>query len=125
MAAEAILVVAVVADPGLRSALAAHLSLDGRELLTASRIGDGLLDSAMIREPAVLMIDEASIPGDAERWIEKQRGMGGWRHLVALADIAPVPVNGAEWLVRVSQRNTRKMLSELLTGWAKDESRDR
>lgn len=125
MAAEAILVVAVVADPGPRSALAAHLSLDGRELLTASGIGYGLLGSPMIREPAVLMIDEALIPGDAERWIEKQRNMGGWRHLVVLADTPSLPVNGADWLIRVSQRNTRKMISELLTGWARDLSRDR
>ena len=125
MAAQAILVVVVVADAGLRSALAAHLSLDGRELLTASDIGYGLLGSAMIREPAVLMIDEALIPCDVDRWIEKQRGLGNWRHLVVLADCPSSPVNGGDWLVRVSQRNTRKMLSELLTGWVKDESRDR
>jgi hypothetical protein len=125
MPTRAILVVVVVQDAGIRSALAAHLSLDCHDLLTASNIGYGLLGSAMIREPSVLVIDEALIPCDPDRWIEKQRSMGGWRHLVVLTGAAPAPVDGSDWLVRISQRNARKMLSELLAGWVKAESRDR
>lgn len=125
MAALAILVVVVVRDAGLRSALAAHLSLEGYDLLTASGIGYGPLGSAMIREPSILVIDEALIPCDPDRWIEKQQALGGWRHLVVLTRSAPAPVDGADWLVRISQRNARKLLSELLTGWVKAESRDR
>ncbi|MEZ0241946.1 MAG: hypothetical protein ACAH11_01115 [Sphingomonas sp.] len=125
MSAQAILVVVVVSDAGLRSALAAHLSLEGLDLLTASGIGYGLLGSAMIREPSVLVIDEALIPCDPDRWIENQRSVGDWRHLVVLTAAAPAPVDGADWLVRVSRRNARKLLTELLTGWAKAESPDR
>lgn len=122
MAAQAILVVVVVRDAGLRSALAAHLSLAGLDLLTASSIGYGLLGSTMIREPSVLVIDEALIPCDAETWIEKQRSVGNWRHLVVVNGVTPVPVDGASWLIRISHRNARPMLSELLAGWVNDES---
>ncbi len=121
MAAQAILVVVVVREAGLRSALAAHLSLDGFELLSASDIGYGLLGGKMIREPAILIIDESLIPRDPDRWIEKQRSLGGWRHLVVLTAAAPAPVDGGEWLVRVAERNPRKSLSELLRGWVNDE----
>jgi hypothetical protein len=122
MAAQAILVVVVVREAGMRSALAAHLSLDGFELLSASNIGFGLLGSTMIREPSVLVIDEALIPCDAETWIEKQRSVGNWRHLVVVNGITPVPVDGASWLIRISHHNARQMLSELLRGWVNDES---
>ena len=44
---------------------------------------------------------------------------------VVLTAAAPAPVDGADWLVRVSRRNARKLLTELLTGWAKAESPDR
>jgi hypothetical protein len=73
----------------------------------------------------VLVIDEALIPCDADRWIEKQQSLGEWRHLVVLTGSAPGPVNGGNWLVRISQRNARKLLSELLAGWAREASRDR
>lgn len=118
MATQAILVVVVVRDAGLRSALAAHLSLDGVELLTASGIGYGLLGSAMIREPTILIIDETVIPLDQQRWIDKQRNLGGWQHLVVLTTHAPPSGENDDWLVRVAQRNARKSLSGLLTGWA-------
>jgi hypothetical protein len=125
MAAPAILVVVAVRDAGLRSALAAHLSLDGFELLTASGIGYGLLGSTMVRAPAILVIDETLIPCDPDRWIEKQRSLGDWRHLVVLTGAAPRPVDGGAWLVRIAGSNARKLLSELLAGWANDESRAR
>lgn len=117
MAAQAILVVVVVANAGLRSALAAHLSLEC-DLLTASGVGYGLLASPMIREPAILVIDEALIPGDAERWIETQRNLAKWRHLVILTATASSSLTNADWPMRMSQRNARKHLSDLLAGWA-------
>jgi len=120
MAAQAILVVVVVADAGLRSALAAHLSLDGLDLLTASNMGYGLLGSSMIRAPSVLVIDEALIPCDPDRWIETQRALGNWRHLVVLTAAAPAPVERGAWLVRVAQSNPRKRLADLIAGWARD-----
>ena len=119
MAAQAILVVVAVRDAGLRSALAAHLSLDGFELLTASGIGYGLLGSKMVRSPSVLVIDEGLIPCDPDRWIESQRSVGGWQHLVILNGATPTPVNGGEWLVRIAARNARRLLSELLADWAR------
>lgn len=122
MAAQAILVVVVVPDAGLRTALAAHLSLDGLELLTSSGIGYGLLGSPLVREPAILIIDEIVIPCDADRWIEKQRNLGGWQHLVVLGGTAPAPVDGSEWLIRIASRNARKMLPELLRGWVNNET---
>jgi len=122
MAALATLVVVVVADAGLRTALAAHLSLDGLDLLTASGIGYGLLDRPIIRKPAILVIDEALIPGDADLWIATQQSLDSWRHLVVLTAAAPGPVDGGDWLARVSQRNGRKPLSDLLAVWARDES---
>ena len=125
MAAQAILVVVVVRDAGLRSALAAHLSLDGLELPTASDIGYGLLGSAMIRPPSILLIDDSLIPCDSERWIENQRNLGDWRHLVVLTGAAPAAVDGSQWLVRIGQRNARNLISELLIGWVGDESRAR
>jgi hypothetical protein len=125
MAGQAILIVVVVADAGLRSALAAHLSLDGLELLTASNIGYGLLGSSMIREPSILVIEEALIPCDRDTWIEKQRSVGNWRHLVVVNGVSPVPVDGGQWSVRISRDNARAMLSELLAGWVRDESRAR
>jgi len=122
MAAEAILVVAAVSDAALRSGLAAHLSLDGYDLLTASNIGYGLLGSTMIREPAILVIDEALIPLDPDRWIEAQRNLGGWRHLVVLTGDAPAPVDGGDWLVRIAERNAGKLLTELMRDWAHAET---
>ena len=122
MAAQAILVVVVVRDAGLRSALAAHLSLEGLDLLSASNIGYGLLGSNMIRSPSILVIDEGLIPCDPERWIEKQRSVGGWEHLVILNGATPAPVDGGEWLVRIAARNARKLLSELLADWIRDAS---
>jgi len=121
MAARAILVVVVAADAGLRSALAAHLSLDGLDLLTASNIGYGLLGSSMIRKPSLLVIDETLIPCDADRWIEKQRGFGTWRYLVLLTEAAPASGERGDWLVRVAQGTPRKRLAELIAGFARDD----
>lgn len=120
MATQAILVVVVVRDPGLRSALAARLSLDGFDLLTASGIGYGLLGSPLIRPPAVLVIDEALIPGDPDRWIETQRNIGEWRGLAVLTAAGQVP--GDDWCHRIAPRSARKAVSELLLRFANDES---
>lgn len=123
MAAQAILVVVVVCDPGLRSALAARLSLDGFELLTASGIGYGLLGSTMIRPPAVLVIDEALIPGDAARWIEKQRNVAEWYRLAVITSAAQVTDDA--WCHRIAPRSAHQAISDLLSRCANDESRDR
>lgn len=123
MATQAILVIVAVRDPGLRSALAARLSLEGFDLLTASGIGYGLLGSTMIRPPAVLVIDEALIPGDPDRWIEKQRSVGDWRRLAVLT--AAGQVAGDDWCHRISPRSARKAVSELVIRCANNESRDR
>lgn len=122
MAAQAILVVVAVQDAALRSGLAAHLSLDRHDLLTASNIGYGLLVSTMIRDPAILVIDEGLIPGDPDRWIEAQRSLDGWRHLVVLTGDAPAPVDGGNWLVRIGGRNSRKLLTELMRDWGHAET---
>jgi hypothetical protein len=117
MAAQALLVVVVVRDTGLRSALAAHLSLDGHDLLTASNIGYGLLGSAMIRAPSIVVIEEALIPLDAERWIERQRAAGEWLRLGVLSDAAQSP--GEEWCRRFAPRTARRDVPEWVANCAR------
>ncbi|MES2445517.1 MAG: hypothetical protein V4574_22040 [Pseudomonadota bacterium] len=112
MAARPVLIVVVAGDAKLRSALAKRLAMHGAELLTASSWGDGLLDRAMIREPAILVAEEAAIAGEPGDWLERQRQGGRWRRVVMLTEATPA-AGDHDWLVPVHRRSARALLAAL------------
>lgn len=115
MAARPVLIVVAVGDAEIRSLLAERLALQGVNLLTASGWGDGLLDRPVIRDPAILVVDEAAVAGEPGDWIEGQRQRGRWQRMVVLTENSPKPADGREWLVRVHRRSPGDLLSALFS----------
>jgi hypothetical protein len=109
MAARPLLVVLIVRDAGLRSALAARLS-KRFDLLTAARWED-VADRRLIRSPSVLVADGESFPGlDLEQFAEDR----GFARIVALlaGDVLPEP---GRRLIHISPKAAIESLSQLFT----------
>lgn len=103
MAARPLLIVMIVRDAGLRSALVARLS-GNFDLLTASR-WEGLADRRLIRWPAVLVTDEAP-----DAWEDH-----GFARVVVLS--APVAGSAPDArLIHISPEAAIDSLSQLFTG---------
>lgn len=109
MAARPLLVMLIVRDAGLRSALAARLS-EGFDLLTAAR-WESVAGRRVVRPPSVLVIDAESIVDlDIDLLVERH----GLARIVALSANAPPTVDGR--LIHISSRGAIDSLSQLFTG---------
>jgi hypothetical protein len=109
MAARPLLVILIVRDAGLRSALAARLS-EGFDLLTAAR-WESVAGRRVVRPPSVLVIDAESIADlDIDLLVERH----GLARIVALSADAPPTADGR--LIHISPRGAIDSLSQLFTG---------
>lgn len=116
MSGSRTLIVAILRDSALRSALAAQLSLLGVELITATSVVRA--DRARARRPAVLVIDEAGVHGVVERWIDALHASGDWQRVAVLADAA---ADTAErpWLTCLDRAMPASNLAQHIAKWAK------
>jgi ABC-type Mn2+/Zn2+ transport system ATPase subunit len=84
MAQRAGLLVVVVRDAALRHVLAEQLAGRGIRLLSPAA-GDGhLLRRRLIREPELVLLDEAGLAGDPGDWIETRWIQEHWRRVTVL-----------------------------------------
>ena len=110
MPGRAILVVVAVRDPGLRSLLAAELSVVGVELLTASHY---LHVPAQAREPGIAVVDLSDMEPDPAMWLETLAAEKRWPRL-AIVDDRAAEVAAGRWPVRVSRREAPGILRHIL-----------
>ncbi|MFZ5746588.1 MAG: hypothetical protein ACOY45_02895 [Pseudomonadota bacterium] len=67
----------------MRSTLAARLSFSGADVITASSVDDPLL-ARHVREPAILIVDEASADGELQAWVTALRAMRSWGRIIVI-----------------------------------------
>lgn len=118
MAKRPMLVVVVVEDPGLRSALAAQLALSGINLLTAESFESDIIERRMIRQPSMLIIDEEGIEGDPGVWVERQWLDRAWERVVVLTVDMPAVADTTEWLVHLDRRWPAREIAGRVAEWA-------
>ncbi|MEI9928428.1 MAG: hypothetical protein WDN44_12945 [Sphingomonas sp.] len=92
MPAKVVTIVGVIADSGLRSALAARVVSAGIDLLTASAYRH--LPVRPLRDPTLLVVDEAAIAGEESGWIEGIRDDPRWLRVIVLALDGPKAASG-------------------------------
>lgn len=114
MPERAILVVVAVRDPGLRSLLAAELSVVGVELITA---GHYLQVPAHAREPGVAVVDASDMGPDPAMWLESLAAEKRWPRL-AIVDDEATDVATGRWPVRVSRRGASQVLRGILENFS-------
>lgn len=114
MPERAILVVVAVRDPGLRSLLAAELSVVGVELITADHY---LQVPAQAREPGIAVVDASEMEPDPATWLESLAAEKGWPRLAIVGDGATDAATD-RWPVRVSRRSASKVLRDILENFS-------
>ena len=110
-----ILVVVIVSDAELRSALAAQLAATGVNLLTAS---EPRAARKALKRPAILVIDEVAMSGAAGEWVETLWYEGRWQKIMVLTVGIPVPDDGRDWLNYADRDSASEALTRLIDGWA-------
>lgn len=114
MVSETLLLVLIVREAGLRSTLAARLSMAGADILTADDFADPRL-ARHKKRPLVLIADEAAVDGHAggcDRLLEDPR----WLRLVVLTPRA-CPESEDPRLIRIERANAAKKIAKLLPEW--------
>jgi hypothetical protein len=114
LVSETLLLVLIVQEAGLRSALAASLSLAGADVLTADDFADPRL-ARHRRRPLVLITDEAAVEGFQGGSKELARDPR-WLKLVLLSPGAAGP-NGDPKLLRLDRASAARTISRLLPEW--------
>src|SRR4051794_14135946 len=110
MAARPVLVVVVIGDAEVRSAVVRRLAMQGVELLTMNGWDEALFDGPMIRPHSVLVVDDA-VAQHADL-IERQWQEGRWRRVLALT--APA-ANDRGWLAHAGRCTPANVLHVLFT----------
>lgn len=82
--------VLAVHEPGLRSTLAARLSLAGADVITAKNIHDPAIRRGL-HSAAVLVLDDHMLGDRSDEWIAALLEEPCWHCLVVLAAAAPPP----------------------------------
>lgn len=108
------LLIVVVRERGLRSALVARLSLAGADLVTLDDIDDPALER-VIRSPAVLVIDEALAAEHSDAWLESLLADPRWRSLVLLTVDPPSQTATDPRILRVAYSNAAAAIAELVS----------
>ncbi|RYY29426.1 MAG: hypothetical protein EOP62_00890 [Sphingomonadales bacterium] len=114
MASETLLLVLIIKEAGLRSTLAARLSLAGADMLTADDFEDPRL-ARHKKRPLVLISDEAAV-------MEHEGGCDGlvadprWLRVVILS---PGACEGSDnpRLIRLERKSAAKAIGALLPEW--------
>lgn len=115
MPVRASLIVVIVRDAGLRSALAARLALSGITLLTARAYRQ--VRRQRLAEPAVLLIDEAAMAGAEGDWVEALWLERRWARVIVLTMDGAVPASDRDWLRYVDRNSIAGSIDTLLAEW--------
>ncbi|MBO9714907.1 hypothetical protein [Sphingomonas sp.] len=119
MPERAVLVVLAVANPGLRSALTAQLTLAGADIVTVSD-PDARAVRGAVRRPAALVIDAQMLAAGEPGWLAALVREPHWYCVLAL-DVEPLPeVEGH--LCYASAAEARAVIAQMLPSWRDDGS---
>jgi hypothetical protein len=117
VAGKAVLLVLAVSEPGLRSALAAQLSLAAIDLVTAHEV-DGPVLRRSVRRPAVLVIDEQTVLSRPAEWLEALLIEPYWRQILVLCEkVAGAAGARDSRLQYLAQDRAREAIAELIPQW--------
>lgn len=114
MPGRAILVVVAVRDPGLRSLLAAELSIVGVELITA---GHYLQVPAHVGEPGIAIVDASDMGPEPAMWLESLAAEKRWPR-VAIIGGDTADATADRWPVRISRRLAPQALRDILENFS-------
>lgn len=118
-----VLLVLIVREAGLRSTLAARLSLVGADLISAESLDDPALKRG-VRKPGYLIVEEELFEGRDGIWLETLLATPHWRQVVMLTAGGPVARAPDEdpRLLRLERRSAPSAIAELVPRWAADRS---
>lgn len=109
------IIVLVLADAGLRSALTARLGLAGEDVVSASGLDDPRL-ARTIRQGAILIVDRASLDRQSFT-LETLRSEPNWRRVLVIDHHAATPSHNG-WQVQISRDDaTASGLAQLIEDW--------
>jgi hypothetical protein len=115
-----VLLVLIIREAGLRSMLAARLSLVGADLVTAMDIHDPAVQRN-VRGPAVLVLDEDAVAGRSAEWLDAVVAEPQWDHVVVLTGRSPAGAAG-DRLVFLERATAPATLAALVAQWRDAES---
>lgn len=111
------LLVLIVGEAALRSTLAAHLSMRGADIVTASNFRDPVIQRT-VRGPATLVVDEAGVAAQPGNWIDAMLDQARWERVVVLTARETEAARDAhERLLFVPADSAATTLSGLLNQW--------
>lgn len=122
MSSKAVLLVLAVSEPGLRSALAAQLTLAGVDIVTAHEV-DGPTLRRSIRRPAILILDEHVIVARSAEWLDALLSEPYWRQILVLCERV-TSTNGNDRdprLLYLTQSEARSEIGKLIPQWVAEE----
>lgn len=108
------LIVLIMRDGGLRSALIARLSLQGESLLTLDTDPDGLLINRVAPSPRILVIDKAALGDRLQALVDGAL----WQGIIVIDDEAEQAVTGDRLRV-VRRARALTGVVETLASWRK------
>jgi hypothetical protein len=112
---KTVLLVLAVREPGLRSILAAQLSLPGVDLVTAQDV-DGPALRRSVRRPAVLVVDAATVEERSTEWLNALLAEPHWRCIMVVTRGISEPC-GETRLEYIDKSAVPKRICELLPVW--------
>lgn len=108
------LIVLIMRDGGLRSALIARLSLQGESLLTLDTDPDGLLINRVAPSPRILVIDKAALGDRLQALVDGAL----WQGIIVIDDEAEQAVAGDRLRI-VRRARALTGVVETLASWRK------
>lgn len=123
MPGNSVLLVLIVRETGLRSTLAARLSLVGADLISAESLDDPALRLG-VRKPGYLIVEEELLEGRDGIWLETLLATPHWRQVVVLTAAGPEPRAPDEdpRMLRLERRSAPSAIAELVPRWAAEQN---
>lgn len=122
MPGKEILLVLAVRELGLRSTLAARLSLVGADLITAADLHDPALERN-VRHPAALILDEDAIAGRSDEWLDAVLEESRWRQVVVLTS-SPCDARADPRLLYLERQSAPERIADLIPQWRAEQHGD-
>jgi len=108
--------VLAIADAGLRSVLAAHLTLNDHMPIICTDHLDPALGPAL-RAAAILVIEEGLIAAAPEEWAETLRNQCWGGALIIIVQYMPDGIRGTEGIALVDRRHAVWAVTERVRDW--------
>ncbi len=109
------LILAIV-DPGLRSILAAYLTMAGETPVSTADHLDPTLD-ATLRDKAILIIEEPMIASAPHDWTETLRDQCWTGLVIIIAHTLHEPVPESDGIALVERRNAPAAIPPIIERW--------